>query len=53
MMGRNTARPWDGPAVQGQAKPLPADAKPVPTAEEIRAFVEWIDLGASWAAAKP
>lgn len=53
LLGKNTARPWDGRAVQGDAKPLPADAQPSLTADEIRAFVEWIDFGAPWSAVKP
>ena len=53
LLGKNTSRPWDGRAVQGNAKPLPADVEPSLTADEIRAFVEWIDFGAPWSAAKP
>ncbi len=43
LLGRNTARPWDAEASTAAPKPLPADERPTP--DEIRAFVEWIDLG--------
>jgi Tol biopolymer transport system component len=43
LLGRNTARPWDAEAGMA-AKPLPAGTDP-PSADEIQAFVEWIDLG--------
>ena len=51
LLGKNTARPWDGQAVQGNPKQIPADAKQPLTAGETRSFVEWIDLGAPWSAA--
>ncbi len=45
--GRNTSRPWDRvPAAPFQPMP-PAGSKPL-TAEEKRAIVEWVDLGAHW-----
>ncbi|MCR4414320.1 MAG: hypothetical protein NUV77_18025 [Thermoguttaceae bacterium] len=48
LFGRNTSRPWDGPACQRQAKPIePGKLEPL-SDEERRRFVEWIDLGAPW-----
>jgi Tol biopolymer transport system component len=44
LLGRPTARPWDAEAGRAQARPLPAGAEPL-SADEVRAFVEWIDLG--------
>jgi Tol biopolymer transport system component len=43
LTGRNTARPWDAEARAAGPLPLPEGERPTP--EEIRAFVEWIDLG--------
>jgi hypothetical protein len=43
LMGRSTARPWD-PVTSAVPKPIPAGGTPL-SADEIRAFVEWIDLG--------
>ncbi len=45
LLGRNTARPWDGAARTAQAQPMPAGTL---SEDEVRLFVEWIDLGASW-----
>ncbi len=42
LLGRNLARPWDPEAGAAAAKPVPKDAV---SADEVRAFVEWIDLG--------
>jgi hypothetical protein len=53
LFGRNTARPWDGEAADGEAKPIPAHDGPPLTAAEKRAVVEWIDLGAARDAAAP
>ena len=44
LLGRLTARPWDPEAGSAVPKTMPASAA-APTAAEIRAFVEWIDLG--------
>jgi hypothetical protein len=43
LMGRSTARPWDA-VTSAVPKPMPAGGTPL-SADEIRAFVEWIDLG--------
>jgi hypothetical protein len=43
LMGRSTARPWD-PDEGAVPKPMPAGGTPL-SADEIQAFVEWIDLG--------
>lgn len=43
--GRNTSRPWDRIAAAPVSAMPPAGSKPL-TAEEKRAIVEWIDLGA-------
>jgi hypothetical protein len=42
LLGRNAARPWDAEA--GVAAPMPMPGEPL-SADEMRAFVEWIDLG--------
>jgi Tol biopolymer transport system component len=44
VLGRTTARPWDPEASRAQARPMPAGAEPL-SADEVRAFIEWIDLG--------
>ena len=44
LLGRATARPWDPEAGAGVAKPMPAGGEAV-TADDVRTFVEWIDLG--------
>jgi Tol biopolymer transport system component len=44
LLGRSTARPWDGAATKATVRPWPAGTVG-PSAAEIRAFVEWIDLG--------
>jgi hypothetical protein len=46
LLGRNTARPWDGAAAQAPVTPMPAGAGLGD--DERRLFVEWIDLGALW-----
>ncbi len=51
LLGKKTSRPWDGQAVQGKPKLIPADAGQTLTTEETRLFVEWIDMGAPWTAA--
>ena len=53
IVGRNTSRPWDGAAVDADAKPIPAEGSPAEgtlplTEDEKRLFVEWIDMGALW-----
>lgn len=46
LLGRNTARPWDGVDSQGASRGIPG---PGPlSAEERQTFFEWIDLGATW-----
>jgi hypothetical protein len=45
--GRNTSRPWDGVRAAPGAVMPPASSPPL-TADEKRAIVEWIDLGAFW-----
>jgi hypothetical protein len=46
ILGRNTARPWDGAAALAPATPMPGGA--VLGEDERRLFVEWVDLGALW-----
>jgi hypothetical protein len=43
LLGRNASRPWDAEAGAPAPRPLPAGSGLSP--EEVRAFVEWIDLG--------
>jgi hypothetical protein len=48
LLGRRTERPWDrvreGPR---WLEPMPAAGGPL-APDELRAFIEWIDFGASW-----
>jgi hypothetical protein len=44
LLGRATARPWDPEAGAAVAKPMPAGGEAL-TADDVRTFVEWIDLG--------
>ena len=48
ILGRNTARPWDGDATRVGAKPAPDCGATELTPEEKRTFIQWIDLGALW-----
>ncbi|MHB0959824.1 MAG: HzsA-related protein [Pirellulaceae bacterium] len=49
VLGRNTSRPWDGEATNGQAaKPIPPGTVAPLTKLETRILVEWIDMGALW-----
>ena len=53
LCGRDMSRPWDrtgGPLhVNREIKKMPPPGKATPlTDEELRLFVEWIDLGAAW-----
>ena len=43
LLGRNAARPWDGEA--GAPAPSPVPASVALSADQVRAFIEWIDLG--------
>jgi hypothetical protein len=45
--GRNTSRPWGRIAAASVSPMPPSGSKPL-TADERRAVVEWIDLGAHW-----
>jgi Tol biopolymer transport system component len=42
LLGRNLARPWDAEAGAAPAKPVPPGTL---SPDELRAFIEWIDLG--------
>ncbi len=53
ILGRNTARPWDGAAADRDVVPIPEQDGPALTEAEVRAFIEWIDLGAMWEATAP
>ncbi len=46
ILGRNTARPWDGAAAEARATPMPAGAGL--DEDERRLIFEWIDTGALW-----
>lgn len=48
ILGKNTSRPWDGPWMQREAKPMPADNPNELTAAERQVFFRWIDLGAEF-----
>lgn len=59
IVGSPTARPWDAPSDQANARgtklkpmPPPDHGKPL-SPEEIKTIVQWIDLGAPWQAATP
>jgi hypothetical protein len=43
LLGRSTARPWDEEAATAVVKPMPAGQ--AISADDVRTFVEWIDLG--------
>jgi hypothetical protein len=49
ILGRNTARPWDGDAQQGAVKKMPQDSS-VPALSDLekRTIIEWIDTGSNW-----
>jgi hypothetical protein len=49
LLGRNTARPWDGDWRQKPFKAMPPESRL--TSEERTLFIEWIDLGALYDAA--
>jgi len=46
LVGENLARPWDGQVGSIPVKPISPEHGVTLTKEEIRTFVEWIDLGA-------
>ena len=48
VLGRNTARPWDGNAAAGTVRPIPAGSTGTLKDAEIQALIRWIDLGAAW-----
>jgi cytochrome c553 len=48
LYGRNTSRPWDGPAAAGNFKPMAPSGAPALTEKEKQVLVRWIDLGALW-----
>ncbi len=48
IFGRNTSQPWDDPANNVAAKPIPPGEVEPLTGEQKKLFIEWIDLGARW-----
>jgi hypothetical protein len=48
LLGRNTARPWDGAVAGIPAKPIPPSSDPPLTEQDRKLLIEWIDLGARW-----
>ena len=48
LFGESTAKPWDRRGGVPVAKMPPPDTGVALTEDEMRTFVEWIDLGASW-----
>jgi hypothetical protein len=48
LLGKRPAYPWDANAASQDVKPIPPGAVVQLTAEEVRTFVEWVDLGALW-----
>jgi hypothetical protein len=49
VLGRNTARPWDGDATVRPAKPIPPESTvPALSDREKRTIIEWIDTGSHW-----
>lgn len=51
LFGRNTARPWDTDRLDIGIERMPPPGHDILTPEEIRMFIEWIDLGALWTSA--
>ncbi len=51
LAGKNTARPWDGPAASRPAVSMnrPESSYPV---DSLKTWVEWIDFGAAWDAGR-
>ncbi|MGC8641300.1 MAG: hypothetical protein ACP5XB_15660 [Isosphaeraceae bacterium] len=49
ILGRNTARPWDGAAVHGVVKPIPPGESPGLSDMDKQTIIRWIDLGARFA----
>ena len=48
LFGKNTSRPWDSTASDVEVRPMPPPGSEALTEQELRTFVEWIDLGALW-----
>lgn len=48
LYGKKTTRPWDQERAEGTVKKMPPAEHVSLTEDEIRVFVEWIDLGAAW-----
>lgn len=59
LFGADTSRPWDRDSRSAPVRAQEVKLMPPPeqggrlSEEEIRAFVEWIDLGAAWETAQP
>jgi hypothetical protein len=48
VVGRNTARHWDGAASLRTVRQIPAGAPAALTEAEVQVLIRWIDLGAAW-----
>lgn len=47
LLGRNTARPWDGPVAARPVRGMPEGGAAL-SVDERRLFIEWVDFGAAW-----
>jgi hypothetical protein len=48
LLGKDTSRPWDTSHEEVEIQTMPPPGSEPLTENEIRTFVEWIDLGALW-----
>ena len=46
LLGKRPSYPWGADTASQEIKPIPPEAAVQLTAEEVRTFVEWVDLGA-------
>lgn len=46
ILGRNTARPWDGASARGPVQPIAPGKSPALSEAEKQIIIRWIDLGA-------
>jgi len=52
LCGKKTARPWDQARASKEIEKMPPPGHTSLTEDEVRALIEWIDLGAAWQTVK-